>query len=326
MVTRKLATVFGGAGFIGRQVVQRLARLDYVVRVVGRNPDAMRVLMTAGKVGQVVPLAADLHQDAALARAVAEADVVVNLVGILAERKRGDFRRLQGELPGRIGQAAAAAGVWRMVHVSAIGADPDSPSEYARSKAAGEAALRAAFPRATILRPSIVFGPDDQFFNRFAAMAQLLPFMPVIRGRTRFQPVYVGDVADAVLAALASDAAEGRTYELGGPRVASFHELMALVLDATGRRKRLVDMPDWLVRLMAHLPGGPLTTDQLAQLGRDNVVSAGAPGLQDLGITPKAMEAVVPSYLATFRKGGGRRNPALDTKSGSDVYPGVQQK
>ena len=308
MATRKLATVFGGAGFIGRQVVQRLARLDYVVRVVGRNPEAIRPLMTAGKVGQVVPLSADLREDAAIVRAVAGAQAVVNLVGILAEQHKGDFQRLQGEVPGRIGAAAAAAGVSRVVQLSAIGADPQGPSEYARSKAAGEAALRAAFPAATILRPSIVFGPDDDFFNRFAGMARLMPVMPVVSGRTRFQPVYVGDVADAVVAALTLDGVEGETFELGGPRVASFRELMALVVDATGRRRRLVEIPDGLVRLMAKLPGGPLTSDQLAQLSRDNVVAPGAKGLEALGIVPTTMEAVVPSYLARFRVGGQHRS------------------
>jgi NADH dehydrogenase len=322
MIKRKVATVFGGAGFIGRQVVQRLARLGYVVRVVGRNPEAMRPLMTVGQVGQVVPLAADLRQDAALARAVAEADWVVNLVGILAEGRQGDFQRLHGELPGRIGQIAAAAQVARLVQVSAIGADAAGPSNYARSKAAGEAALRAAFPRATILRPSIVFGPEDAFFNRFGTMARRLPVMPVIRGATRFQPVYVGDVADAVLAALSRDDTEGRVYELGGPRVASFRELMALVLDATGRRKRLVEVPEGLVRLMSRLPGGPLTPDQLAQLGRDNVVSPGAAGLAALGIEPKTMESVVPGYLSRFRSGGGHQG--LDLKSSSDLYRQVR--
>ena len=308
MATRKLATVFGGAGFIGRQVVQRLARLDYVVRVVGRNPEAIRPLMTAGKVGQVVPLSADLREDAAIMRAVAGAQAVVNLVGILAEQHKGDFQRLQGEVPGRIGAAAAAAGVSRVVQLSAIGADPQGPSEYARSKAAGEAALRAAFPAATILRPSIVFGPDDDFFNRFAGMARLMPVMPVVSGQTHFQPVYVGDVADAVVAALTLDGVEGETFELGGPRVASFRELMALVVDATGRRRRLVEIPDGLVRLMAKLPGGPLTSDQLAQLSRDNVVAPGAKGLEALGIVPTTMEAVVPSYLARFRVGGQHRS------------------
>jgi uncharacterized protein YbjT (DUF2867 family) len=316
LVTRKVAAVFGGAGFIGRQVVQRLARLGYVVRVVGRNPEAARALMTQGMVGQVVPLAADLREDAAIGRAVAGAELVVNLVGILAEGRPGDFQRLQGELPGRIGAAASAAGVRRMVQISAIGADAGSPSAYARSKAAGEAAAKASFPRVVILRPSIVFGPDDHFFNRFAGMARMLPFMPVVCGDTRFQPVYVGDVADAVLAGLTQDGIEGRTYELGGPRVASFRELMAMVLDLTGRRKRLVEIPDGLVRLQArigeHLPGKPLTRDQLAQLRRDNVVSEGAEGFAALGLETRAMDAVVPGYLSRFRRAGrqeGRVSP-----------------
>lgn len=311
LVTRKVAAVFGGAGFIGQQVVQRLARLGYVVRVVGRNPEAARVLMTQGSVGQVVPLAADLREDAAIGRAVAGAAVVVNLVGILAEGRKGDFQRLQGELPGRIGAAATAAGVLRMVQLSAIGADAGSPSEYARTKAAGEAAVKASFPGVVILRPSIVFGPGDQFFNRFAGMARMLPFMPVVCGDTRFQPVFVGDVADAVLAGLTQDGVEGRTFELGGPRVASFRELMAMVLDMTGRRNRLVEIPDGLVRLQArigeHLPGKPLTRDQLAQLRRDNVVASGAEGFAALGIEPRAMETVVPGYLSRFRR-AGRRN------------------
>jgi len=308
LVTRKVAAVFGGAGFIGQQVVQRLARLGYVVRIVGRNPEAARVLMTQGNVGQVVPLAADLREDAAIGRAVAGAAVVVNLVGILAEGHKGDFQRLQGELPGRIGAAARAAGVQRMVQLSAIGADAGSPSEYARTKAAGEAAVKASFPGVVILRPSIVFGPGDQFFNRFAGMARMLPFMPVVCGDTRFQPVYVGDVADAVVAGLTQDGVEGRTFELGGPRVASFRELMAMVLDMTGRRKRLVEIPDRLVRLQArvgeHLPGKPLTRDQLAQLRRDNVVANGAEGFAALGIEPRAMESVVPGYLSRFRRAG----------------------
>jgi uncharacterized protein YbjT (DUF2867 family) len=316
LVTRKVAAVFGGAGFIGRQVVQRLARLGYVVRVVGRNPEAARALMTQGMVGQVVPLAADLREDAAIGRAVAGAELVVNLVGILAEGRPGDFQRLQGELPGRIGAAASAAGVRRMVQISAIGADAGSPSAYARSKAAGEAAAKASFPGVVILRPSIVFGPDDHFFNRFAGMARMLPFMPVVCGDTRFQPVYVGDVADAVLAGLTQDGIEGRIYELGGPRVASFRELMAMVLDLTGRRKRLIEIPDGLVRLQArigeHLPGKPLTRDQLAQLRRDNVVSEGAEGFAALGLEPRAMDAVVPGYLSRFRRAGrqeGRVSP-----------------
>jgi NADH dehydrogenase len=310
MTTRKMAVVFGGTGFIGRHLVPRLARLGYGVRVITRNPNAVLPLSTQGNPGQVVPWSADLRNDAALARAVEEAGLVVNLIGILAERRPGEFQRLQGELPGRIGRAAAA-GVRRLVHVSAIGADPASPSRYASSKAAGEAAVLAAFPRATILRPSILFGPEDHFFNRFAAMAQLLPVMPVVCGKTRFQPVYVGDVAEAILAAAEREDAAGRTYELGGPRVASFRDLMAYVLEVTGRRHRLVNIPDGLVRLQARLgeflPNPPLTRDQLLLLRRDNVVAPGSPGLAELGIAPQAMEAVVPGYLARFRPGGGRR-------------------
>jgi NADH dehydrogenase len=311
MTTRKMAVVFGGTGFIGRHLVPRLARLGYGVRVITRNPNAVLPLSTQGNPGQVVPWSADLRNDAALARAVEEAGLVVNLIGILAERRAGEFQRLQGELPGRIGRAAAAAGVRRLVHVSAIGADPSSPSRYASSKAAGEAAVLAAFPRATILRPSILFGPEDHFFNRFAAMAQLLPVMPVVCGKTRFQPVYVGDVAEAILAAADREDAAGRIYELGGPRVASFRDLMAYVLEVTGRRHRLVNLPDGLVRLQARLgeflPNPPLTRDQLLLLRRDNVVTPGSPGLAELGIAPQAMEAVVPGYLARFRPGGGRR-------------------
>ncbi|MDJ0387025.1 complex I NDUFA9 subunit family protein [Roseomonas sp. E05] len=315
MAIRRLATVFGGTGFIGQHLVPRLARLDYEVRVVTRNPDSVRPLATQGNVGQVKPHFARLGSDPDIAAAVAESCLVVNLIGILSEKRPGDFQRLQGELPGRIGRAAAAGGVARVVHVSAIGADPSSPSAYARSKAAGEVALREAFPAATILRPSIIFGPEDHFFNRFAAMAQWMPFMPVVCGATRFQPVYVADVADALIAAAQRNDSQGRTYELGGPRVVTFRELMAYVLEVTGRHKRLVEMPDGLVRLQAaigeHLPNPPLTRDQLAQLRRDNVVAPDAAGFAALGLTPKAMEAIVPAYLARFRRGGGRRNRAF---------------
>lgn len=311
---RKVATVFGGAGFIGRYIVRRLAKQDYVVRVVTRQPDRARFLMTQGRVGQIVPIAASVAEDEALARAVAGAGVVVNLIGILHERRAGDFGRIQGETPGRIGAAAAAAGVRRMVHLSAIGADAASPSLYARSKAEGERTLRGAFPGATILRPSVVFGPEDQFFNRFAAMAQAMPFMPVVSGTTRFQPVYVGDVADAAMAALTRPEAAGQTYELGGPRVMTMREVLRFVLDTTRRRRRLVEMPMGLMRLQAglleHLPSPPITRDQLLLLGRDNVASPGVPGLAELGVPATSVEAVVPGYLMRFRPGGGRRDSA----------------
>lgn len=308
---RKVATVFGGSGFVGRYVVRRLAQEDYVVRVAVTDPAGARFLQTQGRVGQIVPLAASVADAGAVDRAVAGADLVVNLVGILHERRAGDFRRLQAEGAGTVARLAAEAGAERLVHVSAIGADPASPSAYGRSKGEGEAAVRAAFPQAVILRPSILFGPEDQFFNRFAGMARLLPVMPVVAGETRLQPVYVGDVAEAVLAAAMREDAPGRTYELGGPRVMRFRDLQRLVLDVIGYRRRLWDMPMGLARLQARLgellPTPPLTRDQLLMLGQDNVVAAGAPGLAELGVMPKSVEAVVPAYLARFRPGGGRR-------------------
>ena len=308
---RKVATVFGGSGFIGRYVVQLLAQQDYVVRVAVRDPAGARFLQTQGRVGQIVPLAASVTDPAAIARAVEGAEVVVNLVGILFERRPGDFHRLQGEAPGAIAAAAKAAGVEHFVHLSAIGADPASPSLYARSKAEGEAGVRAAFPEATILRPSVVFGAEDQFFNRFAGMA-MLPVMPVVAGGTRFQPVYVGDVAAAVAAAIADPAARGKTFELGGPRVMTMREVLRFILDTTGRRRPMVDMPMGLMRfqagLLQRLPKPPLTQDQLLLLARDNVVGQGVPSFSELGIAPKSVEAVVPGYLKRFRPGGGRRD------------------
>lgn len=314
MASRRVATVFGGAGFIGRHVVQRLAKAGFIVRVAGRDTEKAGRLRTLGGVGQVVPVAASITDDASVARAVAGAEVVVNLVGILFERKPGDFQAIQAEGAGRVARLAAAAGARRLVHLSAIGADAGSESLYARSKAGGEAAVLAAFPTATILRPSVVFGPEDQFFNRFAGLAAVLPFMPVVAGETRFQPVHVGDVADAVMAAAGREDAAGKVYELGGPRVMSMRDVLDFVLEHTGRRRRLVPMPDRLVALQARLgeflPTPPLTRDQLVLLQRDNVVAEGVPTLADLGIAAKAVEAVVPAYLARYRPGGSRRGTA----------------
>ena len=310
---RKVATVFGGSGFIGRYVVQRLAQQDYVVRVAVRDPSGARFLQTQGRVGQIVPLAASVTDPAAVARAVEGAQVVINLVGILFERKPGDFARIQGEAPGAIARAATAAGAESFVQLSAIGADAASPSLYAQTKAQGEAGVRDGFPAATILRPSVVFGPEDAFFNRFASMARL-PFMPVVAGATRFQPVYVADVADAVAAALAQPEARGRTFELGGPRAMTMREVLAFILATTRRRRLLVDMPMGLMRwqagLLQRLPSPPVTLDQLLLLERDNVVGQGMPGLAELGIVAKPVESVVPGYLKRFRAGGGRREAA----------------
>ncbi len=304
---RKVAAVFGGAGMIGRRVSQLLARQDFVVRVCGRDVMRAKAMNTLGRPGQIVPLAADVTSDGGVARALEGAQVAVNCVGIL----HGDFARIQAEGPARIGRLAAAAGVGRVVHISAIGADAASPSRYARTKAEGEAGLLAAFPDATILRPSIVFGPDDRFFGRFAQIAAISPIMPVIEGKTRFQPVYVGDVAEAVMACLLDGATRGQVYELGGPRAWTFRELLGFILRETGRKRPLVDIPPGIARLQARigelLPNPPLTRDQLLLLARDNVVGEGAKTLRDLGIVPKAVEALVPGYLARFRVGGGRR-------------------
>lgn len=307
----RIATVFGGSGFIGRYVVKRLADRDAIVRIAVRDPVAAESLRTQGPLGQVVTLRASVTREDDIARAVDGADWVVNLVGILFERRPGDFARIHAEGAGRIARAAAAAGVRRFVHVSAIGADAASESLYARSKGEGEAAVRAAFPSATILRPSVVFGREDGFFNRFAGLVRQLPFTPVVAGATRFQPVFVGDVADAIMAALQRDDAQGGTYELGGPRVMSMREVMAYVQEVTRHRRPMIDMPMGLMRLQARfaemLPTPPITRDQLILLGRDNVVGEGMPGLEALGIAPSDPEAIVPAYLARYRPGGQRR-------------------
>jgi NADH dehydrogenase len=310
MATRSVATVFGGSGFLGRYVVKRLAAAGHIVRVAVRDPEAALFLKPMGAVGQVVPLYASVTDDGTIARAVDGAAFVVNLVGILAEHRPGDFQRIQAVGPGRIAAEAAKAGVTRLVQVSAIGASADSPSLYARTKAAGELAVLAAFAHATILRPSLVFGAEDQFFNRFGAMAAMSPFMPVIAGNSRFQPVYVADVADAVIAALGRDDAQGRTYELGGPRVWTFRELLVWILQQTRRKRRMIEVPPGFARLQASvlekLPGKLLTRDQLLLLQNDNVVASGALTLADLGITATPVEQVVPTYLARFRQGGAR--------------------
>jgi uncharacterized protein YbjT (DUF2867 family) len=311
MATRSVATVFGGSGFIGRYVVKRLAQRGYVVRVAVRDPEAALFLKPMGAVGQVVPLYASVTNEPTVHRAVEGSDLVVNLVGILAEYGAATFQAIHADGAGRVARLAAAGGAQRFVHVSAIGADPASPSRYATTKAAGEQAVRQAFPGASIVRPSIVFGPEDAFFNRFGAIARMLPVMPVIAGDTRMQPVYVGDVADAVLAALERQDAAGAVYELGGPRVWTFREILAYVLKETGRHHPLVSLPMGLVRLQAALlellPWKPLTRDQLLMLARDNVVASGMPGLPDLGIVPTPVELVVPTYLRRFRPGGKDR-------------------
>lgn len=309
----KLVTVFGGSGFIGRHVARALAKRGYRVRAAVRRPDLALFLAPMGVVGQVTAVQANLRYPESVARAVAGADAVINLVGILAETGKQTFAAVQAEGADVVAKAAAAAGARALVQISAIGADPESESFYARSKAQGEAAALAAFPEAVIVRPSIVFGPEDGFFNRFAAMARLSPALPLIGGgATKFQPVFVGDVAETIARAVDGAVAGGKAYELGGPEVKSFRELMQFTLETIDRRRLLVPVPWSLAMLQAQLlellPGALLTTDQVRLLKQDNVVSAVAiregRALAGVGVRPTAIEAVVPTYLWRFRKAG----------------------
>ncbi|MBM3584872.1 MAG: complex I NDUFA9 subunit family protein [Alphaproteobacteria bacterium] len=305
-MARRLVTMFGGSGFIGRHLVRKLAAEGWRVRVAGRDPEGALFLKPMGDVGQIALAQADVRDAASVAQAVAGADAVVNLVAILHETPWRTFPAIHVEGAANIARAAAKARVARLVHVSAIGADAESPAAYGRTKAAGEQAARAAFPGATIVRPSIVFGAEDQFFNRFAAMARVSPALPVIAGTTRFQPVFVEDVAEAIRRCLADPATAGRTFELGGPRTYTFRELLAYILRVIRRRRCLVPVPGPLAMLQASvlelLPVPPLTRDQVLMLRTDNVVAQGAEGFATLGIRPAAVEAVVPEYLARYRK------------------------
>jgi NADH dehydrogenase len=311
MATRRVATIFGGSGFIGRYVVKRLAQQGFIVRVPSRDPEGALFLKPMGAVGQIVPLFASVTNEATVHRAVEGAEVVVNLIGALTESRGASFQAIHTEGSERIARLSAAAGVSRLIQISAIGADPNSPSRYGSTKGRAEQAVLAVFPRATVLRPSLVFGLEDKFFNRFAEIARLSPFMPVISGETKMQPVFVCDVADAVMAAQTLSAPQGKIFELGGPRVWTFREILAFILKATRRERKLVDIPMGIARLQAailqHVPGKPLTPDQLLMLSKDNVVSPGALGLADLGVTPTPVELVVPGYLSRFQPGGGRR-------------------
>ena len=301
--------VLGGSGFIGRYVVKRLAARGEVIAVGCRNAEAAKYLKPLGDVGQIVPLNVGIGDETLLPAFLADNDSLVNCVGILRESGSQTFELVHHTGPARLARFAREAGVDRFVHISAIGADPRSSSAYARTKAAGEQAVRDAFPTVTILRLSVVFGPEDQFFNRFAAMATISPVLPLIGGgETRFQPVYVGDVADAVLACLEDSATAGRIYELGGPKIYTFREVLELVLSEIRRKRGFVDLPFGLAafqaRLMSILPNAPLTPDQIELLKSDNIVSSGALTLASLGITPTPAEVVLPTYLDRFRRGG----------------------
>jgi NADH dehydrogenase len=314
MLRDEIITVFGGSGFVGRHVVRALAKAGYRVRVATRRPHLAQDLRVTGVVGQVQLVQANVRVASSVERAVEGASGVVNLVGVLNEGGRQTFSRLHTLGAKTIAEAAAAAGISAMVQMSAIGADTNSASRYARSKAEGEAAVKAALPSATILRPSIIFGTGDGFFNRFAAMARYVPALPLFGGgKTRFQPVFVGDVAEATLAALQSEAARGETYELGGPGIYTYRELMRFILDEIDRPRFLVPLPffagkpiAFFAELAAILPfiEPVLTGDQLIQLQHDNVAAEGSKGLKDLGITPETVEAIVPGYLIPHRRHG----------------------
>ena len=298
-----VVTVVGGTGFIGRHVVQHLCDAGAQVRILCRQPDRAIVLRPLGEVGQVAPLPLIADDDGSLGAGLAGSDVVVNLVGILYERRPGDFQRAHAELPGRIARLAPKQA--RIVHISAIGADKDSPSLYASTKAMGEEAVRRERSDAVILRPSVVFGPDDQFLNRFARMAVLSPFLPAVGGgQTKFQPVYVRDVAAAVCRALTLPEAAGRTYELGGPQVLTFRQILEWLLQVLGRHRKILIIPfnvaDMQARFLQKLPSPLLTRDQVVLLSSDNVVSKHALGLRDLGIDPNPMAAVAPPYLQPY--------------------------
>ena len=301
-----LVTLFGGSGFLGRHVARALAERHYRLRVAVRRPYLAGQRL--GQPGQIEAVRADVRIPRMVEAAVRDAAVVINLVGILFERGEQQFDAVQAKGAGSVVRAAARTGA-RLVHVSAIGADADSRAAYARSKAQGEALVLAEAPEATIFRPSIIFGPEDQFFNRFAAMARISPFLPLIGGgHTRFQPVFVGDVAHAIAKAVAGDTKPGTTYELGGPDVRTFKELMEFVLAAAGQRRLLMPIPFTLAKLQASvlqfLPTPPLTPGQVELLKRDNVVSAAAKRegrtLEALGIEPASIGTIVPIYLRRF--------------------------
>ena len=326
-MSKRIVTVFGGSGFLGRHLIQKLAHDGAFIRVAVRRPEFAGFLRPMGGVGQIALMQANVRDDDSVARAIEGASEVVNLSGILVQRGRQRFAEVHARAPGRIARAAAAAGVDKLVHISAIGADAGANSAYARSKAAGEQALREAYPQATIIRPAVMFGPEDDFFNKFSALARISPILPVFfkilqwpkfrieglylvpeieAGVTRMQPVHVGDVAQAVARVLSAGSGEcdGKTYELGGPTVYSFRELMELVARETRYKRLLVPVPylaaDVVGFLAQFLPEPPFTLDQAKMLRADNVVAEGALTLGDLGIAASPAELILPTYLHRF--------------------------
>lgn len=309
----KHVTIYGGSGFVGRYIARRLAKSGWRVRVAVRSPNEAMFVKPYGAVGQVEPVFCNIRDDASVAAAMQGADAVVNCVGVLDEIGKNTFAAVQAEGAERIARVAAGAGVASMVHISAIGADAESESEYARTKGAGEAGVLAHMPNAMILRPSIIFGMEDGFFNRFAGMTRFGPVLPIVGADTKFQPVYVDDVAAA--AVMGVEGGANGTFELGGPDAETFRDLMTRMLTIVRRRRLVLNIPFGIAKLMAigfgvgrtlslGLVRGPMTTDQVKALKIDNVVSDDAQGFDALGITPTAMDVILPDYLWRFRPSG----------------------
>ena len=314
-----LVTVYGGSGFIGRYIVQKLARSGYRVRVATRRPNEAIFLKTYGMVGQVEPILCNIRNESSIRNAMLGADAVVNCVGILESVGKNKFVEVQHKGADFVSRIASELGVKKLVHISAIGADIDSKSKYASSKGLGESSIMKNFPGAVILRPSIVFGFEDKFFNRFASMARLSPILPIVGGNTKFQPVYVDDVARAAVLGINNDVKAG-IYELGGPEVASFNELMRRMLKIILRRRLIVNLPFWIASLMGTgfdlgkaislgIIRGPITLDQVLNLKNNNVVSREEKTFKDLGIEPKALEIILSEYLWKYRPAGEFSDP-----------------
>jgi uncharacterized protein YbjT (DUF2867 family) len=313
-IMSKLVTIYGGSGFLGRYIARRMAKAGWRVRVAVRRPNEAIFVKPYGVVGQVEPVLCNIRDDASVAEVMTGADAVVNCVGILAKSGKNTFDAVQAEGAGRVARIAAAKGVKKLVHISAIGADVDSESDYARTKALGERNVIEHMPGAVILRPSIIFGTEDEFFNRFASMSRMGPILPVVGAETKFQPVYVDDVAKAAERAVTTDVEPG-VYELGGPEVRSFRELMDLMLEVIRRRRLVLNIPFAVAKVMGYLFDlahtvslglipAPITRDQVHNLRNDNVVSGGAKGFADLAIEPVAMSTILPDYLWRFRPSG----------------------
>ena len=304
----KIATVFGGTGFVGRQIVRELASRGVRVKVATRVPERAFFLKPCGDVGQVVPFYCDYTDEESVASAIKGSDFVVNCIGVLYQRGKNSFKRLHSDLPEVIASVCQQEGVSRFVHISALGVNKGS-SKYSESKHAGEIGVKANFPQATILRPSIIFGEDDNFFNQFAELSRYIPVLPLIGGgETKFQPVFVGDVADAVMVSLEKDEAAGQIYELGGNEVLSFKDVYERIFKYTGRKRAMISLPFWLMKieaaLLSLLPKPLITPDQVESLKTDNVLSGEHQGLQELGIVPTSLALILPTYLETYRTGG----------------------